>query len=155
MPKSPFFLRTLRTYLGTIALGNLLREFLHLPLYTIWTSGSWGEVIFAAVHCTGGDILIALSAMTLALMLVGDKGWRMVIMLAIIFGVAYTGFSEWLNVHVRRSWAYAQWMPVLRIGGYTIGLSPMLQWLVVPLTAVWITKWMVFQKAVDEPAPRL
>ena len=51
----------LRVYLLTIAGGNLVWEFLQLPLYTIWQTGDWGDVAFAALHCTGGDVLIALA----------------------------------------------------------------------------------------------
>ncbi len=45
-----------------------------------------------------------------------------------MLGVVYTAFSEWLNLVVRQSWAYSPLMPV--IGG--IGLTPLLQWLVIP-----------------------
>src|SRR3546814_8854295 len=79
-----------------------------MTLYTIWREGTWSEIAFAALHCTGGDILIALSSLTLALLLVGNGAWpcerfRPVAVLAIAFGVGYTIFSEWLNVVVRRS----------------------------------------------------
>jgi hypothetical protein len=120
-----------------ILLGNLAWEILHLPLYTIWTTGTLGERTFAVVHCTGGDLLIALASLTLALVLAGERGWPTVATLAIAFGVAYTGFSEWHNVYVRRSWAYSEWMPVIRIAGHEIGLSPLFQWLIVPATALW------------------
>ena len=30
-----------------------------MPLYTLWSTDTVGEIVFAAVHCTGGDILIA------------------------------------------------------------------------------------------------
>jgi len=46
-----------------------------LPLYTIWTTGTVREQAFAALHCTTGDILVALTALTLALIMVGDEGW--------------------------------------------------------------------------------
>src|SRR3546814_4447745 len=58
----------LRRYLVAIALGSLTWEVLHMPLYTIWREGTWSEIAFAALHCTGGDILIALSSLTLALL---------------------------------------------------------------------------------------
>ncbi len=50
-------------------------------------------------------------------------------------GLAYTVFSEWLNVNVRRSWAYSDLMLILPPFG--TGLSPVLQWLVVPFVALW------------------
>jgi hypothetical protein len=52
------WLRSLRAYLGTIALGNLVWEFLHLPLYTIWTTGTPREQAFAVVHCWAISLLL-------------------------------------------------------------------------------------------------
>ena len=65
----------LRVYLGVILVGNLIWETLHLPLYTIWTTGTPWERAFAVVHCTLGDLLIAASTLTLALILAGDHRW--------------------------------------------------------------------------------
>jgi len=94
MPSS-HWLQALRTYLGTIAVGNLLWEALQLPLYTIWTTGTVREQAFAVLHCTMGDILIAMSALTLALITAGDEGWPavrfpQVAAATLVFGVSYT-----------------------------------------------------------------
>ncbi len=56
-------------------------------------------------------------------------GWRMVFT-AIRLGAAYTVFSEWINVDIRGSWSYTAAMPVLPL--LQTGLTPLLQWLVVP-----------------------
>lgn len=136
-PDTMPWLRAMRAYLAVTGLGNLAWETAHLPLYTIWATGSLGEQVFAVVHCTGGDMLIALAALALALALAGGWGLRPVVLLTLGVGLAYTGLSEWLNVYVRQSWAYSQWMPVLPIGPYRIGFSPLLQWLVVPSAALW------------------
>jgi hypothetical protein len=135
------WLRSLRAYLAVIAAGNLAWEALHLPLYTIWRTGTPGEIAFAVVHCTLGDLLIALSALTLALVLVGDRHWPArrfgrAAAVAVVLGVGYTALSEWLNVVVRASWAYSELMPVVPLpGGFGVGLSPLLQWIVVPTLA--------------------
>ena len=83
--------------------------------------------------------------MTLALLLVGAPDWPRdrfwpVAILSVAFGLAYTVFSEWRNVVVRASWAYSDWMPVIPIAGLSIGLSPLLQWIVVPAAAFAITR---------------
>jgi hypothetical protein len=54
--------------------------------------------------------------------------------LVIAFGLVYTGYSEWLNATVRQSWTYSDLMPVIPWLG--LGLSPMLQWLVIPSLAL-------------------
>lgn len=136
----PGWLPALGTYLGVIGGSNLVWEVLQLPLYTIWTTGTLAEQAFAVVHCTGGDLLIALSALVAALLVTWAVDWphrsfRRVAIVTITIGVAYTGFSEWLNVYVRQSWAYSDWMPTLTVKTVRIGLSPLLQWLVVPILA--------------------
>ena len=130
------FLLSLRRYFFVIALLNLVWEFVHMPLNTLWSTGTTGEIVFAAVHCTGGDILIAMSAFMLSLLIAG-AGWpqkrtsvQRVIVLTMIVGVGYTVFSEWLNIVVREAWAYSELMPIVPV--IDAGLSPLLQWIVIP-----------------------
>lgn len=123
-------------------LANLAWETAQLPLYTIWGKGTAREKAFAVLHCTGGDVLIALAFLVGALVVVGDPAWpgrhfARVVALTVLGGLAYTVFSEWLNVEVRLSWAYSPYMPVLPFG---TGLSPVLQWLVVPALALWAAR---------------
>ncbi len=134
-------LEALRRYFAVIIPANLVWEFAHMPLYTIWNEGSWGEIVFAAFHCTGGDILIAMSALMLALMLAG-RGWphgpparQRVPVLALVFGLGYTLFSEWLNIVIRAAWAYSDLMPIIPV--LDAGLSPVLQWIVIPMAGFW------------------
>jgi hypothetical protein len=91
-PSAQISLGALRRFFAVIIPANLIWEFAHMPLYTIWNEGSWSEIIFAAIHCTGGDILIAMSALMLALILAG-RGWpfvqqarQQVNILAVVFG---------------------------------------------------------------------
>ena len=153
MPDWP---RALRVYLGTTALGDLAWEAARLPLYTIWRTGTPGEKAFAVVHCTGGDLLIALACWALALVLVGEPAWparahRRAAALTIGFGVAYTACSEWLNIVVRQTWAYSDLMPVVPVIG--TGLSPLLQWVVVPLLAPHVARRAAkHSKVVDRPS---
>ena len=130
------FLFTLRRYFLVIALLSLVWEFAHMPLYTLWSTGTAAEIVFAAVHCTGGDILIAMSTFMLSLLIFG-AGWphrraavQRVIVLTMVLGVGYTVFSEWLNIVVREAWAYSELMPVIPV--INAGLSPVLQWIIIP-----------------------
>lgn len=137
---SKHWLSFIKRYFFVIFAGNLIWEFSHLPLYTIWQEGTTGELVFAAVHCTGGDVLIALASLMSALVLFGSNQWPTqhslrVMSAALIFGVSYTVFSEWLNIEVRETWAYSDLMPT--IPGTWIGLSPLMQWICVPLLAIW------------------
>ena len=145
MTVSSNWLSALRAYLATVAGADLVWETLHLPLYTLWRTGTVGEKIFAVVHCTFGDLLIALATLALALILVGHRDWparrfTQVAALTLFFGFGYTIFSEWLNVIVRKSWAYSSLMPVVSLFGLTIGVSPLLQWIAVPGLAMYMAR---------------
>lgn len=102
------WLGSLRRYFGFTAIAHLIWEFAQLPLCTIWLTGTPGELAFAAVHCTGGDILITLSTIMLSLCMFGGTDWPRrrfgrVLADAVAFGVACTIFSEWLNIEVREA----------------------------------------------------
>ena len=121
-------------YIGLAAIAHFLWEAAQLPLYTLWRTGTPREIVSALFHCTGGDILITTFTLAGAVALAWHFhwrafGWRMVCT-AILLGAAYTVFSEWLNINIRRSWSYTATMRVLPLLG--TGLTPLLQWVVVP-----------------------
>ena len=92
-----------------------------------------------AVHCTGGDLLIAVAALSGALLVAGHERWlseryTLVSVAAKSAGVAWVVFSEWLNTEVRGAWAYSGWMPTLPVIG--TGLAPLMQWLAIPPLAL-------------------
>lgn len=129
------WLQALKVYVAVVALANLIWETLQLPLYTIWSIGTPESIAFAVLHCTAGDLLIAMACLWLALMIAGNRDWpaqrhREVLAITVALGVGYTIFSEWLNVVVRSSWAYSPLMPV--VPGINTGLGPLLQWLLIP-----------------------
>ena len=126
-------------YLSALLTANLVWEIAQLPLYTLWTVGTRAEIVFAVLHCTGGDAMIAVVALGMALVLTRARSWpaerRLAVTLtATAIGAAYTVFSEWLNVDVRGTWGYAPAMPRLPLLG--TGLAPLLQWLVLPPLAM-------------------
>ena len=128
-------LRALGWYGGLIAGANLAWEIAQLPFYTLWRDGTPGTISFAVLHCTAGDVLIAMVSVAIALLVTGLPPWPAtgtvrVGFVATALGAAYTVFSEWLNVSVRGNWAYVPGMPVLPPFG--TGLFPLLQWLVLP-----------------------
>ncbi len=136
------WLQTVRRYLGVSLTANFVWEVLQLPLFTLWTTGTARQQAFAVFHCTIGDVMIAALSLLAALSLVAQPNWprssnSRVYFLSIAAGLCYTIYSEYLNTSVRASWAYSEWMPVLPFVG--TGLSPLLQWLIVPTLAHWIS----------------
>lgn len=127
-------LHVLLRYSIVIGAGNLAWEFAQMPLYTIWQSASGGQIAYAAVHCWLGDLLIAAACLGAAVLTSG-RSWPIgrylkTAILATALGVAVTIVLEWVNVDLLGNWAYAPSMPKLPILG--TGLSPLLQWFVLP-----------------------
>lgn len=122
-------------YLALLLGANLAWEIAQLPLYALWDEGRPAEIAFAVLHCTVGDVAVGAAALGAAIVL--TRSWRWpatgfghVVGAATAFGVAATIVLEWLNVEVRGAWAYAEAMP--RIPPLGTGLTPVLQWLILP-----------------------
>lgn len=131
-------------YLPWLAALNLGWEVAQLPLYTIWSEAAPGYIAFAVAHCTLGDLLIGMAALALAL-LAGRESrlakwhWLRIACLAAAIGVTYTAFSEWMNTSLAR-WTYSELMPVVELAGMKLGLSPLVQWLVIPPLALLLAR---------------
>jgi hypothetical protein len=133
--------RALRLYISVSLVAHLGWETLQLPLYTLWSTGTFRQQVAAVIHCTLGDAMIAGLSLLLALALFASATWprasvSRVYFASLAFGVGYTIYSEWLNINVRGSWAYSDLMPVMPIIG--TGLAPLLQWVIVPTLALWV-----------------
>ena len=131
-------------YVPWLAGLSLVWEVLQTPLYTLWMEEPPAYVAFSIVHCTGGDVLIGSASLLLALIL-GREGapaqwhWRRIAVLLLLMGAGYTIFSEWLNTSLDR-WTYSDLMPTLKAAGMEIGLSPLLQWLLLPPLALHLAR---------------
>lgn len=134
-----------RGYIPWLGGLSLAWEIAHLPLYTLWREAGWSYMAFAVAHCTVGDMLIGMACLALAL-LAARQGpivqwkWPRIALGTGALGVSYTAFSEWLNVYQLQSWSYSARMPVVQIFGVELGLSPLLQWLVVPSLALYLAR---------------
>ena len=112
---------------------NLTWEIAHVRLYTIWAAGDGMSVAWALLHCSLGDVLIALAMFALAGIVVWRADWPVSrpwagSAIAVIGAVGFTAWSEWYNVYRIGSWGYTASMPMI----FGIGLSPLLQWLILP-----------------------
>lgn len=131
----------LRSYVVASLSGNLAWEFAHTPFYTIWRTETAGSIAFTVVHCTAGDVMLALGTFAVALLVAGNRDWPVrnfwfVTVLTVLFGVSSTLLLEWLNIVIWKTWAYSSLMPILPVLGFGAGLSPLLQWVVIPLVAL-------------------
>lgn len=136
------WLPALRRYIATSLAGHALWEVVQLPLFTLWHEGTTRQIAVATLHCLGGDLVIATSALVGALILLGRPDWplsssRQVAVGVLAIGIAYTAWSEFNNAIIKRTWAYTDAMPL--IPGLEIGITPVLQWIVIPAVALWAT----------------
>jgi hypothetical protein len=135
-------LAAIRPLLAWLALAlplHLAWEIAQLPLYTLWDDPDRVRVATYVFHCILGDVLLAGTTYLLSALLFRDFVWPTRrpwtaggFMLAA--GLGFTVFSEWVNVYVTGAWDYQPTMPL--VAG--IGLTPLLQWAVVPTLMLFI-----------------
>jgi hypothetical protein len=133
-------MKHLLSWAGLALVLHLLWEIGQLPFYQLPPDLNFR--LYAVLHCTLGDVLIATFTFcgTAALM----RSWNWPVrapwcggLLMVTAGIIYTGFSEWYNVYRMANWTYASRMPL--IAG--MGLTPLLQWLLVPSLMLVIVHW--------------
>jgi hypothetical protein len=124
----------LRSYVFTLAGLNFLWEIAQLPFYTLWQTATPTTIAFAVIHCTAGDVVIAITALVLCLVIFGNSDWpkaQSFLMSAwvVIAGLIYTIYSERMNI-ANGAWAYSDLMPIIPF--LDVGLMPIFQWLLIP-----------------------
>lgn len=131
------------TYVATVALASLAWETAQMPLYTLWDTGGGWDVALNVIRCTGANMVIAAGCL-LGAILIGrgrhwpHQGYLRCAVLACALGIGYTLYSEWLNVYVKGTWAYSDHMPLMP--PLDVGLSPLMQWLVLPSAALFVAR---------------
>jgi hypothetical protein len=112
---------------------NLTWETVHVRLYTVWAAADGMSVTWALLHCSLGDVVIALAMFALAGIVLRRADWPASRpwtggVIVVIGAMAYTAWSEWYNVYRAGNWGYTASMPMI----FGIGLSPLLQWIILP-----------------------
>ncbi len=122
---------------------NLTWEIAHVRLYAIWFAADGMSIARALLHCTLGDVLIALAMFAVAGIALRRADWPASRPWSggaiVVFGaVAFTAWSEWYNVYRVGAWGYTASMPLI----FGIGLTPLLQWIVLPPAMVGVYRLM-------------
>lgn len=117
-------------------------EIAQLPLYTIWAERGARASLWAALHCTLGDICIAFvtifGALILTFIAPRLRTFRAVAAITVVSGFVITGAIEAASVRWLGRWAYGPLMPVEPFFG--IGLSPLAQWIVIPASTLFLIR---------------
>jgi hypothetical protein len=106
------------------------------------------KIIWYRIHCSIGDTLILLAGFAVISFYHRSTSWICHpaaghYLLMVIGGFIYTFFSEYVNVHVKQSWSYSEYMPLVPPG---IGIVPLVQWLIVPPVVMFITKRQIWEE---------
>ena len=124
---------------------NFPWETLQAPLFVGMGEAPYFEAIRGCLRATMGDAVIMLLAYWIVSVALGNRRWLLAPRAAhliwfIALGVLITAVIEWLATrgHWIGSWTYSAGMPV--VPGVGIGLSPLLQWVIVPLLVVWFVR---------------
>ena len=121
-------------------------ELLQVPLYQGMPEAAHWDAIKVCTRATLGDAVIMLLSYWGAALLVRDRWWierpRLAPVLTLIgIGVGITVLLERLATASHSpnwGWRYAEAMPI--IPWVRIGLTPFLQWIILPLLLVWFVK---------------
>ena len=124
---------------------NFAWEILQAPLYAGMADMPHAQVTKACLQATVGDaviMLLAYGVVTVAARsrrwIVAASGWQFALFFGI--GVSITAAIEWLATrgYWIANWNYLPAMPL--VPGTRIGLTPLLQWVALPLLTVWFVR---------------
>lgn len=118
-------------------------EMMQVPWFEGMTEASHGAVVWLCTRATLGDVVIGLAAFWIACVVAGDRQWivqgrRTPLLVMLFTGVVVTLAFEWLATGPLERWQYAEPMPIIPIVG--VGLTPLLQWLLLPPLIVWLSR---------------
>lgn len=118
-------------------------EFLQVPLFEQMPRVPHWEAVKACSQAALGDAVIALLAFWVVALMRRSRAWiarpnLTSTLVCVASGVVITTLIERLalsGLWVER-WAYSPLMPV--VPGLEVGLSPLMQWLILPLLVLWL-----------------
>ena len=121
---------------------NFFWEVAQTYFYTLRDS-PFHAMLYGWIHCTLGDVLLTLLSFWFISMMSHNRRWflslnRLNFIGLMTIGVVSTVISERVNVHIFKSWAYNQSMPI--ISWLNVGLTPVLQWVIIPPVAILLVR---------------
>ena len=118
-------------------------EFVQVPTYTGMAEMAHWEAIKLCLSATIGDVGFALTAFWTASLVVRSRDWilrptRVPVAIFVAVGILLTIGFEYYYTNISLRWTYSELMPL--VPPFGTGLSPLLQWLVIPPLVVWLTR---------------
>lgn len=118
-------------------------EFVQVPTYAGMAEMPHWEAIKLCMSATFGDVGFALTAFWVASLAARRRGWilrptRVPSTIFVGVGILLTVGFEYYYTSISLRWTYSDLMPLVPPLG--TGLSPLLQWLVIPILVIWLTR---------------
>ena len=121
-------------------------EFIQVPFFAGLPTADHWAAIKVCTRATAGDVGFALIAFWTTAAVARSRRWitsprvrEVTVFLAV--GVALTVAAEFHAAEIAERWAYADTMPTVPVIG--TGLTPLLQWIVVPLLVISVGRRLV------------
>tara|TARA_R110000772_G_scaffold55938_2_gene127577 strand:- start:31 stop:477 length:447 start_codon:yes stop_codon:yes gene_type:complete len=121
-------------------------EILQMPFFDVGSATYW-EKTLGCTRATFGDVGILVFAYTVVSILNRNRHWMhrptyWMIGIYLLTGLGITVIIEWVATNMPSEsgwgWRYSELMPL--IPGTNIGFVPILMWLVIPLTTLWVAR---------------
>lgn len=126
-------------------------EFIQAPTYAGMVEMPHWDGIKMCTSATFGDVGFALTAFWLTALLARSRdwiwkprAWQVLVFSAV--GIGLTIGFEYYYTQISLRWTYSDLMPL--VPPFGTGLSPLLQWIVVPLLVIWFTQRFAFPASV-------
>ncbi|MCC4299039.1 MAG: hypothetical protein ABJF67_08435 [Aurantimonas coralicida] len=129
-------------------------EFIQVPTYAGMAEMPHWEAIKLCMSATFGDVGFALTAFWAASLAARSREWilrptRIPAVIFVAVGIVLTVGFEYYYTNISLRWSYSELMPLVPPLG--TGLSPLLQWFVIPSLMIWLTRrHLLGARAVDE-----
>ena len=122
---------------------NFVWEYIQAPTYAGMIETNHWDGIKLCTSATFGDVGFALTAFWIASLasrsrqwIFEPKAWQLLMFLGI--GIGLTIGFEFYYTTISLRWTYSELMPL--VPPFGTGLSPLLQWVVVPLLVLWFVR---------------
>ena len=132
---------------------NFVWEYIQAPTYSGMIEMNHWDGIKLCTSATFGDVGFALTAFWITSLAARSRQWicwpsaiQLVLFLAV--GVALTVGFEYYYTNISLRWTYSELMPL--VPPFGTGLSPLMQWIVVPLLVVWFARRQMMGAKLDK-----
>ncbi len=129
---------------------NFVWELLQMPLFAGFADFPYYQTILHCTKATFGDVVISLVAFAGACLITRSRMWivsmnKSGVVSFLAIGLVITVAFELLATGPLNRWEYSESMPTV-IG---VGVSPVAQWVILPLIQLWFVKRQIIGGGVD------